>query len=101
MKRKMDALSRHLILELFDCNLDVINDPEKVKTQGAVGIATFDEAWRWNEKKWGVFWTVNEFDGPRRKENLKRILAWTAELDGGDKPAMMKKIMKFLKPWPL
>lgn len=28
----MDALSRHLILELFDCNLDVINDPEKVKS---------------------------------------------------------------------
>jgi hypothetical protein len=35
----------------------------------------------------GVFWTVNEFNGPRRKECLRRIRAWAVDIDDGTKAA--------------
>jgi hypothetical protein len=35
----------------------------------------------WNEKGWGIYWTVNEFDGPRQKKNLTRIRAWAIDMD--------------------
>lgn len=46
-----------------------------------------EEARRWNtpELGYGIFFTVNEFDGARRKENLKRISAWAIDMDAGTK----------------
>jgi len=48
---------------------------------------TRDEAKLWNtpERGWGVFFTVNQFNGPRRKEHLARINAWAVDMDEGDK----------------
>ena len=40
----------------------------------------------WNEKGWGIFWTVNDFGGQaRRKENLRKIIAWAVDMDDGTK----------------
>ncbi len=35
---------------------------------GCHEVKSFAEADQWNEKGWGIFWTVNSFNGPRRKE---------------------------------
>jgi hypothetical protein len=48
---------------------------------------TLEEARRYNtpELGWGVFCTLNTFNGARRKENLTRIEAWAVDMDEGDK----------------
>ena len=51
---------------------------------GAVAI-TRAEAQTWNDRGFGIFTTVNEFNGPRRIANLKRIRAWAVDLDAGTK----------------
>ena len=45
------------------------------------------EAKRWNtpELGFGIFATVNSFDGPRRKEHLAHINAWAVDMDEGTK----------------
>ena len=57
---------------------------------------TPDEAKRWNtpELGFGVFATVNSFNGPRRKENLTRINAWAIDIDEGTKEQMHAKLTK-------
>lgn len=57
-----------------------------------------DQAAKWNKEGFGIFWTVNEFRGSRRKENLTRILAWAVDLDGGDKPRQLERIRAGLMP---
>lgn len=55
-------------------------------------LVSFEEARRLNERdNYGIFSTVNEFDGPRRIVNLKRIRAWHVEIDG-NKPEQLLKI---------
>lgn len=39
----------------------------------------------YNEQGFGIFWTVNSFDGARRKENLTNINAWAIDIDVGSK----------------
>ena len=53
-----------------------------------------------NEQKFGIFWTVNEFTtaGDRKKENLKRIISWTADIDTGTKEEQMALIRKYPMP---
>jgi hypothetical protein len=55
---------------------------------------TPEEARRFNtpELGFGVFATVNSFDGPRRKENLTRINAWAVDMDEGTKQQMHAKL---------
>ena len=55
-----------------------------------------NEAKRWNtpELGFGIFATVNEFDGPRRKECLKRIRAWAVDMDEGTKQQMHDKLVR-------
>ena len=65
---------------------------------GCVAMSGFNEAWEWSARKWGVFWTVNEFDGDRKKENLKRVLSFAVDLDGGDKETMRANIRKYITP---
>lgn len=60
---------------------------------GMFPVETKQEARDWNSKGWGIFWTVNEFNGPRRKENLRRIVAWAIDLDGNDKKAQHAKLL--------
>lgn len=46
----------------------------------------------WNERGYGIFWTVNEFGGARRIENLVRIVAWAIDMDEGTKAQQAKKL---------
>jgi hypothetical protein len=50
------------------------------------------EADHWNFQEWGIFWTVNSFKGPRRKENCTQVLAWAVDLDKGTKAEQLAKI---------
>ena len=45
--------------------------------------ATEMAAIEWNRKGWGIFWTVNDFDGPRRIVNLRTFNAWAVDIDDG------------------
>lgn len=52
------------------------------------------EAEHWNNLKWGIFWTVNEFKGERKKENLVRINSWAFDFDTGSKQEQKQRIKK-------
>lgn len=51
------------------------------------------EAKRWNEQGFGVFWTVNSFSGPRRREHLTKINAWAIDMDAGSKDAQRSRLL--------
>lgn len=59
---------------------------------------TVDEARHYNtpELGFGIFATVNTFNGPRRKENLTRINAWAIDMDEGTKQQMHDKLQAFV-----
>jgi len=67
---------------------------ENLKHKGALPVGSLDEATEWNREGWGIFWTVNEFNGPRRIENLTKINAWALDLDDGTKEQMLAKIRR-------
>lgn len=50
------------------------------------------EAKRWNDSGHGIFWTLNEFDGPRQISHLTRIAAWAVDMDIGTKAEMRAKL---------
>lgn len=54
------------------------------------------EAARWNtpELGFGIFLTVNSFNGPRRKECLAKINAWAVDMDAGSKAEQHAKLIK-------
>ena len=54
-----------------------------------------DEAKHWNtpELGFGIFATVNSFNGPRRKEFLTRINAWAVDMDEGTKEQQSKRLL--------
>lgn len=54
-----------------------------------------DQAQEMNARGFGIFHTVNEFDGRRQIVNLTRINAWAIDMDGKDrtKADLMKLIM--------
>jgi hypothetical protein len=62
--------------------------------KAAIPVSSKDEARRWNtpELGFGIFATVNDFNGPRRKENLRRINAWPIDIDTGSKAEQCKRI---------
>lgn len=51
------------------------------------------KAWNTPERQFGIFATVNVFDGPRRKEHLERIAAWAIDMDDGTKAQMRTKLL--------
>lgn len=53
-----------------------------LKAKGAIATQV-GELEHWNAQGWGVFHTVNLFDGARRKANLRAIKSWTVEVDAG------------------
>lgn len=57
---------------------------------------TPEEARSWNtaERRNGVFTTVNDFAGARRKENLTRIRAWAIDIDDGTKAEQHGKLTR-------
>lgn len=62
-------------------DLYVIHDTER----SGVRKVSETEASILNKEGFGVFWTVNEFDGPRKSENLVRLNSWYVEIDEIDK----------------
>lgn len=51
-----------------------------------------------NADGYGIFWTVNEFDERRTKENLKQILSWYVEIDDMPKAEQLGLIESLLVP---
>lgn len=53
----------------------------------------------WNALGYGIFRSVQEFDGPRRIDNLVRIRAWAVDIDEGTKTDQQSYIKRSpLKP---
>lgn len=73
-----------------------MNDQDYSK--GCIELKNWDEAEEWNKKGWGIFWTVNGFNGQRKIENLKRIISWAVDIDDGTKQEQIEKIRKFITP---
>lgn len=61
------------------------------KPCGAMPV-TYDDARYWNERGFGIYWTVNRFRGPRRIENLERVDAWAVDMDAGSKDEQRARI---------
>ncbi len=56
------------------------------------------EARHWNDQGYGIFWTVNSFNGERRKENLAHINSWAIDMDAGSKEEQFEKLRKTIVP---
>lgn len=56
------------------------------------------EAKSWNDQGWGIFLTVNDFEGTRKIQNLVKINAYAVDLDTGTKEQMTEKIRRGLTP---
>ncbi len=65
---------------------------DKDPTQGCHPVKDLWEADKWSDKQWGIFWTVNRFEGPRIKENCKEVLAWAIDIDSGSKEEQQARI---------
>lgn len=65
---------------------------DKDASRGCHDVLNFTHAETWNKQEWGLFWTVNRFNGPRRKEHCEQVLAWAVDLDSGTKLTQLKKI---------
>lgn len=76
---------------LWDCK-------EKPGPGGVIEI--FErELQEWNDKKFGIFWCVNEFkDIARKKENLTKIVTYYADIDARNKNHQFETLKKGLKP---
>lgn len=71
----------------------MLDAPETSKA--AIPVDRADAA-RWNTVKlgFGIFATVNAFDGPRRKEHLRKIRAWAVDMDEGTKAEQRARILR-------
>lgn len=67
-------------------------------SRGCIEIKSAQEAEEWNKEQWGIFWTVNSFNGARKNENLKKIISWSVDIDEGTKESQKEKIRKFPQP---
>lgn len=74
-----------------------LHDVDPSAHGGAVRIARKD-AWEWNKKGFGIFHTVQQFDGKRRLDRLVHINAWAVDMDKGSKPEMLERIRLGLIP---
>jgi len=65
-------------------------------------IRSVDEAFELNEKKWGIFLTVNQFEGERRTyDTCSKILAWAVDIDPEEnetKDDLMARVLRGPKP---
>lgn len=68
-------------------------DPELKAKYGSKNVPE-SELRDWNLKGFGVHYTPNTFNGPRRAENLVKINYWIADIDDGTKEEQMRKIRK-------
>lgn len=79
-----------------------MDDNPEAKSRPAILIKNIDEAFYWNERKQGIFWTVNSFKGIERKnKEVKKILAWAVDIDpedGEEKPELLARIESGPRP---
>lgn len=70
-----------------------MSDLPDAESRAAIEV-TREDAPRWNtpEHGFGIFMTVNSFNGPRRKDCLTQINAWAIDIDQGGKPAMHDRL---------
>jgi len=68
--------------------------PENMKLDSTSPfVVSMEDALRINESKdYGIFRCVNEFEGRRKKDCLKRITAWHVDIDKGSKQEQILKI---------
>lgn len=52
----------------------------------------------WNKKGYGIFWSIQEFDGARRKENLTYLNGFAIDIDSGAKEEQLELIKTNI--WP-
>lgn len=71
-----------------------MHDAPDAPSKAAVRVDS-SEALLWNtpERGYGIFFTVNSFNGARRKENLVRINSWCVDMDDGTKETMAKRLL--------
>lgn len=68
-------------------------DPRDPET--SMQLIAPEEAGDYNEKGFGVFWTVNDFKGRRRvTEELTKINSWAIDIDNMDKRLLLEKLSK-------
>jgi hypothetical protein len=72
-----------------------MSDRPDAESRAAIPVSR-DEAKRWNtpDQGFGIFLTVNQFDGPRRKENLRRVIAWAVDMDEGSKEEQQARLLR-------
>lgn len=70
---------------------------DEMKGFGTVELG-LDALENYNKEGFGIYWTLNEFKGARKKENLTKITHWFCDIDGGNKPEQMKLINALLIP---
>jgi hypothetical protein len=68
------------------------------KPEGGMQHVKLADAQRWNAEGWGIFVTVNDFKGARRKQNLRKINAFAIDMDSGTKDEMADRIRAGLTP---
>ena len=77
--------------------LFALNDG-KDKSRGTFEV-NYQQAVAYNQQGYGIFCTLNEFEGRRKRENLKKINFWIVDIDEGKKKDMVKQIQSlYLKP---
>ncbi len=77
--------------------LYALKDVNKKESDGMFPI-TLTDAPRLNARGYGIFWTVNDFNGPRQIVNLRKINSWALEIDGDDKASMVALLKSGLLP---
>ena len=80
-----------MIQNYFNSQRDWYRIHETEKGHGALRVNP-NEADFWNQSGWGIFHTVNSFQGGRRKQNLNRINAWAIDIDCKDKDKKLEQI---------
>lgn len=77
--------------------LFALNDG-KDKSKGTFEV-DYSKAVELNKEGYGIFCTLNEFEGRRKRENLKKINYWIVDIDDGEKSDMQKQINNlYLQP---
>lgn len=64
-----------------------------LKRQGSIEIS-LEMAKQYNEHGYGIYWTVNEYVGKRRIQNISRINYWYVDIDDGTKEQQMLRIQQ-------
>lgn len=74
--------------------LYALHDSDPIlKRKGAFPILK-EEAPKYNQLNYGIFWTPNVFKGQRKASNLEKIRYWIADIDTGSKEEQLDRINK-------